>query len=128
MENKTDRRRTRGKDTLIKKEVEELIKYGCDDYIIQHGLLVMNISDKIAKALKRVGADIDEKSILRGAILHDIGRSKEHSVRHGFLGGKILKKDRYDRKVIKIAGKTVRNLDYLKEILYPHRWKKRLFA
>ncbi|MGD0330262.1 MAG: HD domain-containing protein [Nitrososphaeria archaeon] len=103
MENKTDRRRTRGKDTLIKKEVEELIKYGCDDYIIQHGLLVMNVSDTIVKELKRVGVDIDEKSILRGAILHDIGRSKEHSVRHGFLGGEILKKDGYDRKVIKIV-------------------------
>lgn len=103
MENKTDRRRTRGKDTLIKKEVEELIKHGCNDYIIQHGLLVMNVSNKMIKELKRAGVDIDEKSILRGAILHDIGRSKEHSVRHGFLGGEILKKDGYDRKVIKIV-------------------------
>jgi uncharacterized protein len=103
MENKTDRRRTREKDTLVKKEMRELIKHGCDDYIIQHDLLVMNISDKMIKELKRAGVDIDEKSILRGAILHDIGRSKEHSVRHGFLGGEILRKDGYDRKVIKIV-------------------------
>jgi uncharacterized protein (TIGR00295 family) len=103
MENKTDNRRTREKDTLVKKEMRELIKHGCDDYIIQHDLLVMNISDKMIKELKRAGVDIDEKSILRGAILHDIGRSKEHSVRHGFLGGEILRKDGYDRKVIKIV-------------------------
>ena len=103
MENKTDNRRTREKDTLVKKEMGELIKHGCDDYIIQHDLLVMNISDKMIKELKRAGVDIDEKSILRGAILHDIGRSKEHSVRHGFIGGEILRKDGYDRKVIKIV-------------------------
>jgi len=103
MENKTDRRRTREKDALVKKEKEELKKYGCDDYIIQHGQLVMGVSEKIVKELMRVGVKVDEKAILRGALLHDIGRSKEHSVRHGFLGGEILRKDGYDGIIISIV-------------------------
>jgi len=103
MENKTDRRRTREKDTLVKKEEEELKKHGCNDYIIQHGLLVMGISEKIVKELTRVGMKVDTEAVLRGALLHDIGRSKEHSVRHGFLGGEILRKEGYDEKIIRIV-------------------------
>jgi uncharacterized protein len=103
MENKTDRRRTREKDALIIKEGEELKKHRCDDYIIQHGLLVMDLSEKMAKELILVGINVDTEAVLRGALLHDIGRSKEHSVRHGFLGGEILRKDGYNKKIISIV-------------------------
>ena len=103
MENKTDRRRTREKDTLVKKEIEELKKHGCDDYIIQHGLLVMDISEKLVEELKRVGVKVDKKAVVRGALLHDIGRTKEHSVKHGFFGGEILRKDGYNKKIIRIV-------------------------
>jgi len=103
MENKANRRRIREKKTLIKVDVEELRKHGCNKYIIKHCKLVMKISERIVRELKIANVIVDEMIVLRGAVLHDIGRSKEQSVRHGFWGGEILRKDGYDRRIIKVV-------------------------
>jgi len=107
MENKTNRRRIRKAYALISEGVEELKRHGCNQYIIDHSILVTKISQKIAYTLKRSGVKVNEIEVIKGAILHDIGRSKEHSVRHGFLGGEILRKEGYDETVADIVEKHV---------------------
>ena len=103
MENKTNRRRIRKENSLIEKEIAELKKHNCGDYIIQHALLVMRISEKIVQKLQVKDVSIDKMVVLRGALLHDIGRSVEHSVRHGYLGGEILREDGYDDRIIRVV-------------------------
>ncbi len=103
MENKTNRRRIRKEDSLIEKEIAELRRHNCGDYIIQHALLVMRISEEIMQKLKVEDVSINKMIVLRGALLHDIGRSVEHSARHGYLGGEILREDGYDDRIIRVV-------------------------
>lgn len=70
---------------------EECIKMlkqtGCTDEVIRHSKAVRTIAIKIAKA---AGANI--QLVESGALLHDIGRSKTHGIRHVIEGVKIGKK------------------------------------
>ncbi|MEM3403653.1 MAG: HDIG domain-containing protein [Nitrososphaeria archaeon] len=107
MENKANRRRIRKAYTLISDGIEELKKHGCNRYIIDHCILVTKISQRIVNALERSGIKVNDIEVIKGSILHDIGRSKEHSVRHGFLGGEILRKGGYDEAIVKIVERHV---------------------
>ena len=46
---------------------------------------------EIAKKIAKNGHKIDLKLVEIGALLHDIGRSRIHDVRHGVIGGEILR-------------------------------------
>jgi len=59
--------------------------------IVEHSLMVSNKAIKIGNALKRKGYKINLELLRLGALLHDIGRAKTNSVKHGFEGGKILR-------------------------------------
>jgi uncharacterized protein (TIGR00295 family) len=63
----------------------------------------MKISKKMVNRLQDVGVKVDEEAILRGSLLHDIGRAIENSVRHGFIGGQMLREQGYGDKIIKIV-------------------------
>ncbi|MGQ9781695.1 MAG: HD domain-containing protein [Nitrososphaeria archaeon] len=103
MENRTNRKRTREKNTLIKESIKELERHGCNRHIIEHCILVMQISENIINELEDAGVKVDSRAVLKGALLHDIGRARENSVKHGFIGGEILKKEGYEEKVIRIV-------------------------
>lgn len=63
-----------------------LKKAGCGDKVISHCIAVRDLCLKYAK---NAGADID--LVNAGALLHDIGRSKTHSIAHGQAGADILR-------------------------------------
>jgi len=69
---------------------KECINYlkisGCSDEVIRHCKAVRNVAIKIAKKAK---ADVN--LVEAGALLHDIGRSKTHDIRHAIEGVKIAK-------------------------------------
>ncbi|UXM85580.1 TIGR00295 family protein [Methanococcus aeolicus] len=69
-----------------------------------HCLTVSLYAYEIASKIKQkndISVDLD--LIILGALLHDIGRSKTHSISHGVEGAKILKKYNYNDKIIRIA-------------------------
>ncbi len=69
-------------------ECIELLKTnGCSKEVISHCLAVRNIAVKIAK---KANANIE--LVEAGALLHDIGRSKTHGLKHIVEGSKIAKK------------------------------------
>jgi len=72
--------------------LELLTKYGVDKNIIEHSKAVCK------KALK-----IAEKIIQ----LHDIGRYNENSIRHGVVGGELLRKLGYSSKLARIVERHV---------------------
>jgi len=47
---------------------------------------------ELAELVKKRGYEVDVELVRLGAILHDIGRSKTHGIKHGIEGGKILRK------------------------------------
>ena len=69
---------------------KECINYlkisGCSEEVIRHCKAVRNVAIKIAKKTK---ANIN--LVEAGALLHDIGRSKTHDIRHAIEGVKIAK-------------------------------------
>lgn len=60
---------------------------GCSDEVIRHCKAVRDVAVRIAK---KAGARID--LVEAGALLHDIGRSKTHTIRHAIEGAKIARR------------------------------------
>ena len=59
---------------------------GCSDEVIRHCVAVRDVAVRIAR---KAGADVSLVEV--GALLHDIGRSKTHGIRHGIEGAAIVK-------------------------------------
>lgn len=76
----------------------ELLKIaGCSKEVINHCIAVRDIAVKIANK-----ADANIKLVEVGSLLHDIGRSKTHGIRHAVEGVKIAKKLDLDESIIRI--------------------------
>jgi uncharacterized protein len=64
--------------------------YGCSLNVIEHSKAVAELALETARKLENKGFKVDSKLIEIGALLHDIGRSKQHTVDHAITGAKIL--------------------------------------
>ncbi|MBM3308780.1 MAG: TIGR00295 family protein [Candidatus Altiarchaeales archaeon] len=69
-----------------------LKKCGCNREVIKHCTAVSKESLKLARRLKKKGFKVDLNFIETASLLHDIGRSRTHGIRHGLEGSRILKK------------------------------------
>jgi uncharacterized protein len=77
---------------------------GCDEAVIEHCIAVAELALEIAR---RHHDSVDEKLVFKGALLHDIGRSRSHGVDHGFVGGELARELRLDEKVVRIIQRHV---------------------
>jgi len=68
-----------------------LVKAGCSSKVVEHCKRVSAFAVKIAKACQKKQPNVDVKLVEISALLHDIGRSKTHSVDHALEGGKIAR-------------------------------------
>ncbi|MGQ9718435.1 MAG: HDIG domain-containing metalloprotein [Nitrososphaerales archaeon] len=75
--------------------------------LIKHSMAVSEVSIILALALRGRGYDIDPELVKIGGLLHDIGRAKTHSVRHGYLGGRLLRRMGVDGRIARIAERHV---------------------
>ena len=82
-------------------------KYGSGVYIVRHCQAVAMAALFLAEEFKRKGQAVDVDAVVAGALLHDIGRSKVQTVRHGVEGAEILEKEDVDRKVVDIVQRHV---------------------
>ncbi len=80
-----------------------LQKYNTPANVIRHCLLVTEIAEEFCKKIKQV----DGKLVIAGAMLHDIGRSVDHSIKHAIEGVKILEKEGLDPRIITIVKRHV---------------------
>ena len=86
-------------------DVELLRKAGVSEDDIQHCLTVA------AKALEiahRTGAALDFELIGRGALFHDLGKSKTHAIEHGKFGAELGKKLGLPAAITDIMEKHIR--------------------
>jgi len=85
---------------------EECLNYlreaGCSDKVIEHCKAVRDIAVRIAQ---KTNADLD--LVEAGALLHDIGRSKTHGIRHAIEGVKIGKKLGFSEDILKIIERHI---------------------
>ncbi|MCW4030904.1 MAG: TIGR00295 family protein [Candidatus Bathyarchaeota archaeon] len=74
-----------------KRALQILRENQCSENVINHCKAVMKIALETAKDLKERGFRIDIALVEIGALLHDIGRSKTHTVHHAVVGAEIAK-------------------------------------
>jgi len=77
-----------------------LEKVGCSPNVVEHCENVSAFAVKIAKVCERKGLKVSVSLVEISALLHDIGRSKTHSVDHAMIGGEIARSLGLPRSVI----------------------------
>jgi uncharacterized protein (TIGR00295 family) len=82
-------------------------KYGSGVYVVRHCQAVAMAAKIIADQLVRRGRPIDTEAVIAGALLHDVGRSRTQTARHGVEGAEIIEKEGIDKKVVEIVRRHV---------------------
>lgn len=85
-----------------KRCLEILEEAGCSQSVVEHCLAVEALAVKIAQCCK---ADVTLVSV--GALLHDIGRSRTHDIRHVVEGSELLKKRKMDISIVRIVERHI---------------------
>lgn len=75
---------------------------GCPPEVIEHCKDVASLALDIARACLRNGADVDLRLVEAGALIHDIGRSRTHSIAHVFLGAEMAERMGLDGRLVRI--------------------------
>jgi uncharacterized protein len=79
----------------------------CSTKVISHCKAVAKLALETANALKERGLKIDSALVEVGALLHDIGRSKTHTVHHAVVGAEIVKSAGFPDSVVLIIKRHV---------------------
>jgi uncharacterized protein len=74
-----------------RKALKLLAQAGCSPNVINHCKSVSALAVQIATACEKKGLKVDVSLVEIGALLHDLGRSKTHSVNHALIGGEIAR-------------------------------------
>lgn len=84
-------------------EIKLLEKENTPDNVIEHSMAVYRKAMEIAANFDNADKDL----IKKGALLHDIGRSRTHGITHAIEGVKIAKKYGYEENVLKIIERHI---------------------
>jgi uncharacterized protein len=79
----------------------------CPVKVIKHCKAVAKLALETAEACREKGLKVDLELVEIGALLHDIGRSKTHTVQHAIAGAEILKAAGLPEPVISIAKRHI---------------------
>ena len=81
--------------------VRYLVKEGCKRRVVVHCCTVRAVAEEIASHIEGVDMDL----VVAGALLHDIGRSVDHSIMHAYLGSKIAERLGLPNEIVDIIRK-----------------------
>jgi uncharacterized protein len=87
--------------------LELLVQKGCKANVVKHCIAVAKLAVETAENLNKKGRFIDIELVEIGALLHDIGRSKTHSVNHAMEGAKIAQAIGLPEPLVKIIERHV---------------------
>jgi uncharacterized protein len=80
----------------------------CPSNIIEHSRAVSRKAMYMASNFNDIkGSYVDLEQIETGAMLHDIGRSRTHTIKHAVVGAEILKNLNFPREIVKITLKHI---------------------
>lgn len=96
-------------ETLPSREraLKLLIENGCSINVVNHCQAVARLALETAEILNRKGLKVDLELVEIGALLHDIGRSKTHTVDHAIKGAEIAKQSGLPKPVVSIIKRHV---------------------
>jgi uncharacterized protein len=82
-------------------------KHRSNEHIVNHCQTVSEVARIVAEEFELRGHRVDIEAVTAGALLHDIGRSKTHTVWHGVEGARIVEREGVDRRVVEIIQRHV---------------------
>jgi len=82
-------------------------KYRSHDRTVAHCQACGRISRLLADKAAEQGHVLDDRAVVAGALLHDIGRSRTQLVDHGYVGAEILEGEGVDSVVVEIVRRHV---------------------
>jgi len=96
-------------DTLPSREqaLQLLRESQCSEKVINHCMIVADLALETAGILKGRGLKVDFELVEIGALLHDIGRSKTHTVHHAVVGAEIAMSAGLPNSVVSIIKRHV---------------------
>ncbi len=84
-----------------------LKKAGCSQKVIEHCMKVSEVAVEMAGEIEKRGHSVDIELVRIGALLHDIGRSKTHGIRHAAEGADIAGKLGLEHGLISIIERHI---------------------
>lgn len=81
--------------------IEYLIDAGCKKRVIIHCCTVREVAEKMAS---RIGS-ADRPTVVAGALLHDIGRARDHTIMHAYIGSKMVEEYGLPAELVDIVRK-----------------------
>ena len=112
-----------------------LARAGCSRKVIEHCKAVSKFSVRIGRAFARRSVSVDLRLVEIGGLLHDIGRSRTHSVDHGPVGGEIARLLGLPQSIIRVVERHVgggipkdeaRRLGWAARDYVPEAWEERI--
>ena len=87
--------------------LELLRKHKCPPQVIEHTTAVADLAVETANKLQSKGVKVNVELVEAGALLHDLGRSKVHTVDHAVVGAEIAQSISLPEPVIRIIKRHV---------------------
>ena len=81
--------------------MDMLVAEGCKKRVVVHCCTVRAVADEIVAGIP----DADRDLVVAGALLHDIGRSVDHSIMHAHLGAEIAERRGLPPEIVEIIRK-----------------------
>jgi uncharacterized protein (TIGR00295 family) len=78
-------------------------KYGSNEVMVRHCVVVAKVAKVLTDGFLKAGRSVDAAGVAAGALLHDIGRNRTQTVRHGLEGATILGDEGVDDSVVQIV-------------------------
>ena len=76
---------------LTRHEALRMLESKCDDNVVAHCIAVSSLAVEIAEKIIDNDTPCNIDFIETASLLHDVGRSVTHGIRHGIEGAKIMK-------------------------------------
>jgi uncharacterized protein len=110
---------------------------GCKNNVVRHCEAVADLAVEIAEDCKAKGSKVDLKLVEIGALLHDVGRSRTHSVHHAVRGAEIAESLGLPRPLVSIikrhvgggiASTEAKRLGWPKDIYVPQTLEEKIVS
>jgi uncharacterized protein len=90
-----------------REEALRFLESKCSVKVVDHCKAVTELALETARILEGKGLKVDSRLVEIGALLHDIGRSRTHTVHHAVAGAKIAKALGLPDRVVSIIKRHV---------------------
>jgi uncharacterized protein len=82
-------------------------KYGTNERIVRHCQIVAEAAKILAEEFRARGHKVDVDAVVAAGLLHDVGRSRIQTVRHGVEGASIMQQEGVDPVIVEIIRRHV---------------------